>query len=212
MSLKDNIKKSRNIKDSSLNTYLSALRKIRNKIEPDKNKDELSNINFLKDFKKIMSVIDEEKKITSKKNKLTAILVALNSEENKDTKLIDKYGNELKILGEKYLSFLRQQKKTETQAKNWIDYNGLINIANKLMREVKHRCINKKKKDDDLTNKEFDILQQYVILRTYLTFPLRNDFADMKVLSLQQYKQLDKKEQEDNNFLVLLHLQYQNPQ
>lgn len=200
--LKENIKKSRNIKTTSLNTYMCALKKLKKVIEPKT--PNLENTNFLQDFNKVMEAIRKEKKITSQKNKLTAILVALNSDDPKNKPLIDKYNNELKTLGEKYLSFLRQQIKTDTQKKNWLSYEELVKIVNKVMGQVKDREINKKKEGEELTKKEFDILQQYVILRTYLTFPLRNDFADMKVLKIKDYKNIPKEEIENNNFLILL--------
>lgn len=200
--LKDNIIKSRDIKTTSLNTYLCALRKLKKTIDP-KNPI-LEDTKYLQDFDKVMEAIHKENKLTSKKNKLTAILVALNSDDPKNQPLIDKYNNELKTLGEKYLSFLRQQVKTDTQKKNWLSYDELIKIVNKVMKQVRDREIHKKKEGETLTKKEFDILQQYIILRTYLTFPLRNDFADMKILKLKDYKNIPKDEMENNNFLVLL--------
>jgi len=195
------IMKSRNIKESSCKTYLNALKKINKKIG---NTIELNNTKFLKDFDKVMKVIHEENKLTSKKNKLTAVIVALNSDVDKDNKLIDKYNNELKSLSDKYTAFLKTQKKTETQEKNWIEYDELIKLINKVMGEVKHREINKNKGDKELSNKDFDTIQQYLILRTYIDYPLRNDYADMKILKLKDYKKLNDKEKENNNFLVLL--------
>lgn len=200
----DRIKKTRNIKNASCNTYMSALKKIRKKIITDKPLNgEIMDTDFLQDYDKVMKVVNEEKKITSKKNKLTAILVALNADNPKNTKLIDKYGNDLKSLSEKYLSFLKTQKKTETQEKNWIEYKDLIKIINKVMRQVKEKELTKKKEGDELSNKEFDLLQQYVILRTYIEFPLRNDFADMRVMKNEDFEKLPKNETEKNNYLVV---------
>lgn len=196
------IKESRNIKDASCNTYMSALNKLRKKIL-DNPTGEMTNTDFLQDFDKVMNAINQEHKITSKKNKLTAVLVALNSDNPKNEELIDKFGNELKGLSDKYMTFLKTQKKTETQKKNWLEYQDLIRVVNKIMREIKNREITKKKAEEELTNKEFDILQQYLILRTYLTFPLRNDFADMKVIKNNDFKKLKKEEIENNNYLVL---------
>lgn len=198
----DRIKKTRTIKEASCNTYMSALKKIRKKIITDKPlTGEIMDTDFLQDYDKVMKVINEEKKITSKKNKLTAILVALNADNPKNEELIDKYGNELKSLSEKYLTFLKTQKKTETQEKNWIEYNDLIKIINKVMRQVKEKEITQKK--EELTNKEFDLLQQYLVLRTYIEFPLRNDFADMKVMDYNDFVKIPKTETEKNNYLVV---------
>jgi integrase len=185
----------RNIKVNSCSTYLSALSKLKKVIDGDK---KVEDTDFLKDYDKVMEAIHKEKRITSKKNKLTAVIVALSSDDIPNEKLIDKYSDDLKSMSDKYTAFLKTQEKTDTQKENWIEYEDLINVVNKVMREVKLREINKKK---ELDKKEFDLLQQYVILRTYMEFPLRNDFADMKVIKNRDYKRLEKKD--DNNYLVL---------
>jgi hypothetical protein len=200
MTIEDNIQKARDIKKSSLNTYISALKTLKKKIEPDK-PVLLNDTKFLQDFNKVMAVINKESKITSKKNKLTAILVALTSDKPPNQPIIDKFGKELKDLGEKYLTFLKQQTKTGTQKKNWLNYDELLKVVNKIMAEVKFRKITTNKKE--LSNKEFDLLQQLLILRTYIAFPLRNDFADMKVLTLKEFKALNKDKQDENNYLIL---------
>jgi hypothetical protein len=196
------IMKSRNIKETSCNTYMSALNKIRKKIIPDAD-DYIKNTNFLKDYKKVMVVIDSEKKLTSKKNKLTAVIVALSSDKPKNQTLIDRYSDTLKKYSDNYMAFLKTQKKTETQKQNWITYDELIGVANKLLKEVKHREINKMKSDADISNKNFDVLQEYLILRTYITFPLRNDFADMKILKATEFKKLSKEDKVKKNYLLL---------
>ena len=114
--------------------------------------------------------------------------------------MIDKYGKQLKELGEKYMAFLKQQSKTETQRKNWLSYNELINVVNKIMSEVKHREITKK---TELSNKDFDVLQQLLILRTYVAFPLRNDFADMKILTQKEFKEMTEEAQDGKNYLII---------
>jgi hypothetical protein len=197
--IENNIKTTREIKKSSLMTYLSALKTIKKKLEPGEPVS-LDNTDFIQDFDKVMTHINLETKITSKKNKLTAILVALNSDTPKNQPLIDKYGKELKDLGEKYMTFLKNQTKTDAQKKNWLSYEELVTIVNKIMAEVKFREITKKA---ELSNKEFDILQQLLVLRTYLAFPLRNDFADMKVMTSKAFKGLSDKDKDEINFLII---------
>jgi len=172
-----------NIKQCSLNTYLISLKNLRKKID---NKTELNNTNFLNDFDKINDILKNDK-LTTKKNKITAILVALGADNKKNDKLIDKYQKKLKNLNDEYSAFLKTQKKTETQEKNWLDYEDLVDIYNDVMKDVKHNKITKK---DKLNDKEFDLLQQVLILRTYLDFPLRNDFADMKIINSKEYEKL----------------------
>lgn len=196
MTIEENIILNRpNIKQSSLNTYLISLKNLRKKID---NKTELDNTDFLNDFDKINDILNNEK-LTTKKNRITSILVALGADNKKNNKLIDKYQKKLKKLNDEYSAFLKTQKKTETQEKNWLDYEDLVNVYNDVMKDVKKDKITKK---DKLNDKEFDLLQQVLILRTYLDFPLRNDFADMKIIDSKEYKKLDS--DDENNYLALL--------
>ena len=190
------IKNSRDIKESSCLTYLSALKKIKKQVDGN---IKLIDVKFLEDFNNIMNIINKEKKITSKKNKLTAVLVALNSDKEKYKDLIDKYGIKLKELGDKYMNFLKTQTKTETQKKNWIQYKELIYIINKIKNEIQDKNIIKKTK---LDNDEFNTLQQYIVIRTYLDNPLRNDFANMKVIKKDDYDKLTYNNKNNYNYLV----------
>lgn len=183
------------IKQSSLKTYLVSLKCLRKNID---GKTELENTNFLQDYDLVMDSI-KDMKITTKKNRITSILVALGSDLELNTKLIDKYQNKLKELNDQYSAFLKTQKKTDTQEKNWLEYNDLVEVYNNVMKDIKHNKITTKKQ---LNNADFDLLQQLVILRTYLDFPLRNDFADMKIIDHKEYKKLD--DNDDQNYLAIL--------
>jgi hypothetical protein len=196
--LQQQIRTSRKIKDSSLKTYMCALKTLKNKIQP--NGGMLNGTDFLYDFNRTMNVINNEKTITSKKNKLTAILVALNSDTDKDTELIAKYSKELKQLNDEYLTFLKQQTKTDTQRINWLTYDELIGVLSSVVAEYDIHRINQK---DKLNRREYDILQQLIILFTYMEFPLRNDFADMRVVTKKQYANISANEQKRFNYLII---------
>lgn len=201
MSLEADINKSRKIKDTSLKTYMCALNKLKYKIDGDDSK-ELKDASFLHDYDKVDKLIKEEEKITSKKNKLTAIIVALSSETPKKQELIDKFSDDLKVLNDKYMNFLKLQQKTDTQKKNWMTFKQLTDLTNKLYDKLQEKGITLNSTDLDLSNSEFTLLQQYVIMRVYLTFPLRNDFS-CKIISKKDYDKLDEKEQKDDNYLVI---------
>lgn len=197
MTIEENIIISRpDIKQSSLSTYLVSLKNLHRLMDNSVN---LDNTKFLQDYDKVMAAINKETKITTKKNRLTAILVALGSDKNKNDDLIDKYQKKLKELNDEYNIFLRTQKKTETQATNWLNHNELIEVFNEVMKDIKMGKINTK---IELNDKEFDLLQQLLILRTYLDFPLRNDFADMKIIYSDDYKNV--KDTDVDNYLAIL--------
>lgn len=195
MTIEENIIINRpNIKQSSLKTYIISLKNLRKSID---NKSDLDNTDFLKDYDKIIENI-KNMKITSKKNRITSILVALSSDNKIDNELIDKYQKLLKKLNDEYNIFLKTQKKTESQQKNWLDYEDLVMVFNEIMKNVKNNKITTK---TTLNNEEFDLLQTLIILRTYLDYPLRNDFADMKIINIKEYKKLDNND--ENNYLLL---------
>jgi integrase len=195
----EKMEKTRNIRPSSLNTYISALRQVHKDVVGDK---DIKNLKFLTDFDKVMTTINKLDKITSKKNRLTSIIVALTTDKEKYEKLIEKYTHELNSLSDSYQKFLERQEKTESQKENWLDYEGLLKIQQKIKRDIKERNL-LKKNPKDLTNKEYSKIQSYVLYSVYLKHPMRNDFANMRVITEKDYKKLDKEDLENENFLVL---------
>jgi hypothetical protein len=197
--LRDAIMKDRkDLKEISLNSYITSLRSLYKTLNPDTFMDTQLSTDFLKDKKKIMDTI-KDRKITSKKNILTSIIVALSSDTKKDDKLLEFYQEELKKLSIKYSSFLESQSKTETQEANWITYDEFIEVINKLLTEVKSEGIHKKEK---LTRSEFNVLQRYVILSFYQVFHFRNDVANMKVITKENYDKLEEDKRLNNNYFV----------
>jgi hypothetical protein len=192
------IMKKRKIKDNSCKTYLSSLRKIKKEMTGE---NDVQNTDFLQDFEEVMDIVNTEKKITTKKNRLIAVLVALTSDKHPNQPLIDKFQAELEKLNNDYMNFLTKQEKTKTQSDNWLDYRELVDVVNTLGEEVKYAGI-QGAKVGKLDEDEMKLLQDYVVLRTYLDFPLRNDFAEMKSLTLADYKKIPKEEREEKNYLV----------
>jgi len=184
------------LKHNSLNLYVTSLRTLYKRLHGD-DKDEMT-VDFLKDKKTVMKDI-ETHCINSKKNILTAVLVALSSEAKKDESLIEFYQLKLKELSEKYNSFLEKQEKTDTQKNNWIEYDTFIGVINGLLEKIKKGDFLKKIK---LSRPEYVLLQKYVILSFYQVFPMRNDIADMKVLTKSKYDSIDKDEKNKNNYFV----------
>ena len=183
-SLKKCIKEKRKIKNNSINLYIRSI-------------EQLGGIDTLMNYDDVLEKI-KKYKITTQKNKLTAVIVVLKCLD-KDDKIIEKYSDKLKSLNDEYMTFLKDQKKTETQKDNWIDYSDLIKLSNKLMSRVKLEDIKNK---DTLTVKEYDQLQQLVIIRTYIDYPIRNNFSNMKIITIEDYNDLDDTEKNNNNYLV----------
>jgi hypothetical protein len=88
----------------------------------------------------------------------------------------------------------KKQEKTDKQKENWVDYEDLVRLANEMLGRLKKHSILTK---DELSRAEYNLLQEVVLLRFYLNFPIRNDLADVRVIS-------DKSEDDKkNNFLLV---------
>lgn len=182
-----------NIKMNSIITYINNLKKICRELSGKDKKDcYLGDLKWLNNFDKVMKTIDDEA-LNTRKNRLIAIVVALKSIEG-DKDLIEKYTKEMTDLAEKSDARDKEQKLTNKQRENWVDYEDLIKLTETLFDRIKEKGLLKNEK---LSRKEYTLFQDYIMLRTYLTFTWRNDFSEMKVISSE------KDDDDKDNFLLL---------
>ena len=158
------IKKQRNLKDSSLVAYKSALKRIE-KIQGSPLGSEMTvSVKKLQEgLKKIP--------ITSRKNLLTSLIVALNAVDKKTQTWSEMLTEE----DTKYRAFLQTQKKTEKQAKNWITIKEVNSVKNKLKKEA--RDILKSKAPH--SGKDFQTLQDYFVIMFLSYHHTRLDLTDV---------------------------------
>jgi ribosomal protein S17E len=181
------------LKINSIQTYITNLYKICRELKGKSKKDcNLGDLSFLNDFDKVMKTISDET-LNTRKNRLIAIVVSLKAIDA-DKKLVEKYSEEMTKLAEESEERVKRQKLTDKQKENWVSYDELIKLTEKLFDDIKQQDILKKEK---LTRGEYTTLQDYILLRTYLTFSWRNDFADMKVIKNE------KEDDNKNNFLLV---------
>ena len=184
-----NEKRVRKISDSSIKIYSANLKKLNKLIT---NEDTIKNIDFIKDIDKVYDVLSDKSNNT-KKNYTTAIVVLtklVNNEElyKKYTEIQEKLHNEITETYE-------NNTKSKTQKENWVDYKVILDLLKKYKKDAS--AILEK---DELTKKEKDLIQQYLVLYLYSgkAFPIvRNDFADMKIIDDEE--KLD----DDKNYLVI---------
>ena len=159
-SLKDELKKKIKIerpklRDSSLNAYVFNIDKLYRLMEFD---DKPDNFDFLKDYEKVMKVLDE-KKLSTRKTFLAAIVVSLMALDE-DPDLIHKYRTEMEELADKNKEEQKKQKLSETQSDNWVNFEQLRKVMRKYRTEIMDRKLLTK---DKLTKKEFDLVQKWVV-------------------------------------------------
>ena len=196
--IKKEINEKRDLRESSLKAYASNMNKL-HKLMFDK---EIQNLDFLKNKKEVMKTI-ENKKLSTRKTYLAAIVVTLMAfDKNED--LIKYYRDEMEDLAKQFSANMEEQKKSETQDKNWVSLSALRKVMRKYRNELNQKGIFKKE-PDDLTNKEFDLLQKWIVASLYILDenpPLRLDYI-MKVISNKEYDKLSEKEIENNNYTVV---------
>jgi len=139
----------------------------------------------------MQSLADENTNTT--KNRLIAIVVSLQATKA-NPKLIERYTREMIELANQSNEQYKKQEKSQKQKENWVEYEDLVNLANNMLGRLKKHSILTK---EELTRAEYNLLQEYIVLRFYLNFPLRNDLADVRVI--------DSKEQDNkkDNFLLV---------
>lgn len=188
MDLNEKIKASRSIKENSLKSYITSLKKLND------NK-EIENLNFLKDTSKILKKM-EDLALTTRKNRLTAVIVALKAYTPKDAEESDTlkfYRETLDQYTKEYFDEIQKNEKTDKEQKNWTTLSSLKKVMNSYKRDIQERELLKKNK---LSTKEFYLLQNYLITSLYLLLPpLRLDYTMEIINDIKDAK-------EDKNYLL----------
>tara|TARA_R110001599_G_scaffold766_1_gene3822 strand:+ start:28 stop:564 length:537 start_codon:yes stop_codon:yes gene_type:complete len=162
--LKDAIDKKRNIKANSLNAYIISIKKIHNAIFGEDK--ELENVDFLKDEDKVLESI-KDLKLNTQKNYLSAIIVSLDAmnDDNKYDTELKEYREYLETVNKSYYEQLNKNEKSESQNENWVSLKDLRKVMNMYKADLTDRDVFKK---EELTKKQFDILQRWVVANLYL--------------------------------------------
>ena len=188
MDLSNLIRKQRpNIKDNSLNGYLISLKKLNNN-------NEIKNLNFLKNRKNILTMI-EPLALTTRKNRLTAILVGLGVKDGNEEfdKIKKQYAEDLYILTKEYTDNIRG-KKTEKEEKNWTTISELSKITKEYKKQINDLDLNNREKP--LSVKQKLLLQHYILTLLYTKLsPMRLDY---NVIIVKSEKDIDTQD----NYLI----------
>ncbi len=200
--LKKDILDSRNLKPRSIQAYIFNLEKLHDKMFGNKN---ITSLEYLKDTKKVMGIIDDLK-LSTRKTYLASIVVALSTKEKKYEKELKIYRDEMMDLIGKSKDEAEKQEKSTTQAENWTSMAELKKVIKKYKKDLQDRGTFKKNKED-INPREKALLQKWMVGSLYVLDdkhpPLRNDFTPMKIISYKQYTDLTDEEKGENNYLVI---------
>ena len=191
--LVEDIKKSRpNIKDNTIKQYQMNLNKLQTLFDTD-------NYDFLSNVEKVMDKISGHH-FTSQRNFLNAIIIllmALNSDGKYD-KLLEKYGKLRDDFNDKYNKLNESGKVQPSQAENFATIEEVYEGINKMGEELKP--IKKKK---ELSKKEMQLLQAYILFNMYARYPVRLDYAGMYPIKKRPYTQMTDEESKSKNWLLI---------
>ena len=182
--LKEDLK-NKNLSESSINLYLSNLRRLND------NK-EFKNLNFLKKYNDIIDKIKDYKD-TTKRGYLISIVSVLKSQGEPFNKLYKKYYKTMLDVN-KIINDIPPNTKTETQTKNWITWDEVMEVYNKL-KSIKFK---KGKWDEEMRDTYLD----YLILSLYVLLPPRRNKDYLQMVVAVKPKLIDLEDKKFNWFDV----------
>ncbi len=202
--LMEEVKESRGIRDTSVALYKRHL----NKLAMEITGKDYENEKFLKT--KVDDVIKyiETKSNSVMRNFAASVMVALspkqkNSPSDEYRNVYERYAKLLTEGQANYLESKKDNKMNKKEEDNWMDFDEVISLRNKMLKRLKQEGVNLSSKDISKSN--FDLLQQYVVLSLYTMLPpRRNEYATMKIINKKEYLDLDKEDLKKNNYLVNL--------
>lgn len=179
------------IKESSLKMYSQNLNKLLG--------DSKDHKPLLK-FEEIQNKL-KDKTDNTKRNYYNSIIVYLQAVKA-PAKILRKYETERDILNERYEEIQQNKTLTEKDQKNFVDIQELKEMLIKMKKEINLKKLNKKDLDN-FTKEDKELYDGYFLFSSYLSLPLRNDLADVEIITKNDFNQLDDDDKTNRNFLVL---------
>jgi len=183
-----------NLKENTVKQYQTNLNKLKKMFDTD-------DYGFLDSPDDVMEKI-ESLHYTTQRNFLNAIIVllmALNHDEKYD-KLLKEYGDLRDGFNNKYDEENKSGIISDKQSKNFATIEEVYEMINKMGDELKPI---KKKNKDDITKKEMNLLQAFVLFSIYSKYPMRNDVSEMEAISKRDYNKLKEEDKKSKNYLVV---------
>lgn len=162
------------ISDSSIRTYSSIVSNLYRYMNDDLHKSLDGALEFFeKNPKKVLEYL-KDKEGSKRKTILAALVVLTGHKEN----VSEQYRKTMLDDAHKYNDGEKDQKKSESQEKNWITQEELKKIYDELQKDTKNLLTK-----ESITPADFQRLQNYVILSLYTLQPPRRlmDYTEMRL-------------------------------
>jgi hypothetical protein len=166
------------LSEGSVKTYVNCLKNLFSSVFP---KTDFNHKLFFADYKKVLEYLNNVK-YNVRKTILSALVVISKGEKDK---VVEAYRNQMLEDAEKYNTLEKQNKMSDSMKDNWISWDEVLSILNKLKNQVYWIF-----KEDKPTKEQLLDLQKYVILMCYTQIPPRRsqDFILMKVKNYDEKK------------------------
>ena len=187
---KDILKVRPNLKPRSIEQYVSQLNRLQNMFDADS-----GDFNFLGDFDKVKKGLSEYNYL-SQRNYINAIIVLLMA-LNIDKKLIDQYVKLRDKFNDEYNENNLTGVISDKQEPNFTTTDEIFRMLDMMKDDLKDTD------ETNLTKKEKQLMQAYVLFSIYARMPLRNDTAGMRSITGGKFNKLSQKEKTENNFLIV---------
>lgn len=194
--LKKDILKARNIKLNTLKAYTNNYKVLAKEV----GKSEFKSLELFKKYDEIIEYL-KKKPLSSQKNKIASIIVALKTKPQIYKDVLKKYEDKLFEINETYDEVIAKNKKTLRESENWVSLDELKEVWNYYKKQVYAMGIHK---STEISKKERQSLQNFVICSLYiLQEPRRNrDYSECRFIKKKIFDELSQQEKDDNNYLV----------
>eukprot|EP01051_Picozoa_sp_SAG22_P008242 SAG22_NODE_616_length_8539_cov_5.330213_8_plen_324_part_00 len=196
MNIEDIIKENKpTIVDSSVKAYVNNIKKLHQKMHATK---EVESLDWLKDPDKVISFLDENtKSYLTVRNFLNALIVLLMKEEEMEHALVS-FQNKRDELNDRYQERQEKGEMTERQQEAWIplkDIQDFVGRLNLQLAGIKpHR---------ELSTGDRQLFQDRLMVKFWITYPLRNDLADTQVMTRGQFANVNIEDRTNNNYIIV---------
>jgi len=166
------------LSEGSVKTYVNCLKNLFSSVFP---KTDFNHKLFFADYKKVLEYL-KDVKYNVRKTILSALVVISKGEKEK---VVEAYRDQMLEDAEKYNAQEKQNKMSDTMKENWISWDDILSILNKLKNQVYWVFKESKPSKEQLLD-----LQKLIILMCYTQIPPRRsqDFILMKVKDIDEKK------------------------
>ena len=183
------------IVDSSVRAYVNNIRKLHQKMFDTK---EVDSLDWLKDPVKVIDFLDENtKSYLTVRNFLNALIVLIMKETEFDSAMIS-YQNKRDELNDRYQDQQEKGEMTERQLDAWIPLSDIQDFVGRMNMKTKGLKLNK-----DMSTGDKQLLQDRFMVKFWITYPVRNDLADTRVLPRREFANLSQEDTSNNNYIVV---------